>query len=39
MKGGMQFDPIQDEDHESLKVENFPFQKLSPLPFTVGAGN
>jgi len=36
MHDGMQYDPIQGQGHEPLKVEN---QKLSPLPFTVGAGN
>jgi len=37
----MQYDPIQGQGHEPLKVESwksFYFQKLSPLPFTIGAG-
>ena len=34
MYDGMQYDPIQGPGHKS-----FHFQKLSPLPFTMGAGN
>ena len=32
MHDSMQYDPIQGQGHE-------PFKKLSPLPFTIGAGN
>jgi len=36
----MQYDPIQGQGHEPFKVGKcFHFQKLSPLPFTMGAGN
>ena len=38
MDDGMQYDPIQGQGHESLKVGSFHFQKLSPPPFTMGAG-
>jgi len=37
---GMQYDPIQGQGHKPLKVRNPSiFKKLSPLPFTMGAGN
>ena len=42
MHDGMQYDPIQGQGqgHEPFKFGNlFIFQKLSPPPFTMGAGN
>jgi len=40
MHDGMQYDPIQGQSHEPLKIGNFfYFLKLSSLPFTKGAGN
>jgi len=40
MHDGMQYDPIQGQGHEPFKVGNLAvFQKLSPLLFTMGAGN
>jgi len=38
---GMQYDPIQGQDHEPFKVGNPSTFKgyLSPPPFTMGAGN
>ena len=40
MHDGMQYDPIQGQGHEFLKVGNhFHFQRLSPPPFTTGAAN
>jgi len=40
MHDGMQYDLIQGQGHEPLKVGNPAiFQKLSPAPFTMGAGN
>jgi len=40
MHDGMQYDPIQGQGHEPLKVGNLAiFKKLSPLPFTMGAGS
>jgi len=40
MHDGMQYDPIQGQGHESFKVGNPAIlQKLSPLPFKIGAGN
>jgi len=39
MHDGMHYDPIQGQGHEPLKVGNPPFSKLSPPPFTMGAGN
>jgi len=39
MHDGMQYDPIQGQGHELLKVEKFGhFQRLSPSSFTMGAG-
>jgi len=42
MHDGMQYNPIQGQGHEPFKVQSWKsvnFQKLSPPPFTVGAGN
>jgi len=42
MHDGMQYDPIQGQgkSHAPLKVRNsFIFKMLSPLLFTMGAGN
>jgi len=41
MHDGMQYDPIQGpgQGHEPFKLEILPFQKLSPPPFTLAAGN
>ena len=42
MHDGIQYDPIkgQGQGHEPLKSwTSFYFQKLSPPPFTMGAGN
>jgi len=40
MHDGMQYDSIQGQGHKPLKVGNSSiFQTLSPLPFTMGAGN
>jgi len=42
MHDGMQYDPIQGQGHETLKVGNpsiFKSCKLSPPPFTMGADN
>jgi len=40
MHDGMQYDLIQGQCHEpSESWKSFHFQKLSPLPFTMGAGN
>jgi len=40
MHDGMQYDLIQGQGHEPFKAGNSGhFQKLSPLPFTMGAGN
>ena len=40
MHDGMQYDPIQSQGHKPFKVGNpVHFQKLSPPPFTMGAGN
>ena len=40
MHDGKQYNPIQDQGHEPLKVGNHSiFKKLSPPPFTMGAGN
>jgi len=40
MHDGMQCDTIQGQGHKLLKVGYLShFQKLSPLPFTVEAGN
>jgi len=40
MHDGMHYDLIQGQGHEPFKVGNsFHFQKVSPPPFTLGAGN
>jgi len=42
MDDGMQYDPIpsQGQAHQPFKVKNLAlFKKLSPPPFTMGAGN
>jgi len=40
MHNGMQYDPIQGLGHEPFKVGNLVIiKKLSPPPFTMGAGN
>jgi len=39
MHDGMQYDPIQGQGHDPFQIENPRIQKLSPLPFTIGAGN
>jgi len=39
MHDGMQYDPIQGQGHEPLKVKKFGhFQRLPPPPFIMGAG-
>jgi len=39
MHDGMQYDPIQNQGHEPLKVGTSAiFNGLSPPPFTMGAG-
>jgi len=38
MHDGMQYDPIQGQRHELIQKIIY-IQKLSPLPFTMGAGN
>ena len=39
MHDGMQYDPIQGQGHEPMKVGNLTiYQRLSPPPFTMGAG-
>jgi len=38
MHDGMQYDPIQGQGHEPLKVGNLPLQRLSFPPFIMGAG-
>jgi len=42
MHRDMQYDPIQGQGHDSPSLQNWKsgrFQKLSPPPFTMGAGN
>ena len=40
MDDGVQYDPIQGQGHKLFKVfKSGHFQKLSPPPFTMGAGN
>ena len=38
MHDGMQYDPIQGQGHEPLKVEICPFSKAISSPFIMGAG-
>jgi len=42
MHGGKQCDPIQGQGHDSQALESWKllhFQKQSPAPFTMAAGN
>jgi len=40
MHDGMQYNPIQGQDYEPFRIGNAAvFKRLSPLPFTMGAGN
>jgi len=38
MHDGMQYDPIQGQGHEPLKVGNSAFSKVISSPFIMGAG-